>query len=212
MSAQNNFTNWIINHDSSKLFIALYIGLSVFLSIFISLFWLVAVVLVHFAFEIISNRYRKMSWLETWKESAHELKLDFVLVLFALWLAVYIDMIFGVAGIGAGARGVAQAGARFAGWQRIIRGVLLSVDDVFQVIKSVFKYKKRNANKNKKITPELSDNDEEKKGGSSRVLDIILNVVGILFILLLLFSPFITDKTIAEVFNILANDLHPFPR
>lgn len=48
--------DWVIRHDDSWLFTVLHIGLAVVLSIWIGLFWLVAVVVVHFAFEIVRQR------------------------------------------------------------------------------------------------------------------------------------------------------------
>ena len=55
------------------------------------------------------------------------------LVLFAFVLALYFEVIAGAAGLGGGVRVASQAGARSAAWQRVLRGLLLSLDDVAQV-------------------------------------------------------------------------------
>ena len=102
--------NWIINHDDSWLFIIGYIGLAVVLSIWISLFWLVAVVAVHFLFEIVRQHTIHDSWTTIISESLWELKLDIALVLFALVVSLYMDVVLGVAGL----QGAARAGASAA--------------------------------------------------------------------------------------------------
>ncbi|MCQ1058888.1 hypothetical protein LRP52_16625 [Photobacterium sp. ZSDE20] len=67
------------------------------------------------------------------------LKLDIVLIIFALWLSVYMDAIFGLVGLNAAARAGAQVGSRFAIFEKIIRGFFLTVDDAAQVLKVLSK-------------------------------------------------------------------------
>jgi hypothetical protein len=135
--------DWIVHHDDSWLFLVLYIGLAVVLSIWISLFWLVAVVAGHFALEWVRQQTLRSGFGNILLEVLWELKLDIALVLFALALSLYMDMVLGIVGLRSAARmaPAAQAGlrssARFAAWQRIIRGVLLSVDDAAQVARAV---------------------------------------------------------------------------
>jgi hypothetical protein len=135
--------DWIVHHDDSWLFLALYIGLAVVLSIWISLFWLVAVVGVHFAFEWVRQQTLRSGFSNILFEVLWELKLDIALVLFALALSLYMDVVLGIVGLRSAARlaPAAQAGlrssTRFAAWQRVIRGVLLSVDDAAQVARAV---------------------------------------------------------------------------
>lgn len=152
----NRFTQWVIHHDENKWFIILYIGLSLVLSIAISLFWLLFAVMVHFAFELIRQHYKQPDAGRVVMESLWETKLDLALVVFAWWLAVYLDFIFGVVGIGAAARAGAQtasragrvggqalaATSRAAAWSRIIRGILLSVDDVGNAAKAIYQSRK----------------------------------------------------------------------
>lgn len=125
---------WIIDHDDSWLFIIAYIGLAVVLSIWISLFWLVAVVAVHLAFEVVRQKATHEQWTTIISQALWELKLDIALVLFALVVSLYMEVVLGVVGLqgvaraGAATQAGLRGGARFAAWQRIIRGVLLSVD------------------------------------------------------------------------------------
>jgi hypothetical protein len=124
---------WIIGHDDSKIFVVLYIGLAVVLSIWLGLFWLLAIVGAHLALEWVRQFYLKPAGTDALFRALWELKLDIALVLFAFWLALYMDVVAGVLGLGAGVRAVSQAGARAAAWQRVLRGALLSLDDVAQV-------------------------------------------------------------------------------
>jgi hypothetical protein len=129
---------WIVDHDESKLFLGLYVGLAVVLSIWISLFWLLAVVAVHFGFELIRQSHRHAGTDRVVIEALWELKLDVALILFALMLTLYMDLVLGVAGLSGAARmgAASRAAARFAGWERTLRGLLLSVDDAAQVVRA----------------------------------------------------------------------------
>jgi hypothetical protein len=124
---------WILYHDDSRWFVGLYIGLAVVLSIWIGLFWLVAIVGVHLVFEWIRQAHPDRCGLGALARAMWEIKLDLALVLFAFALALYLEVIAGAAGLGAGLRVASQAGARAAAWQRVLRGLLLSLDDVAQV-------------------------------------------------------------------------------
>jgi len=133
---------WIETHDESKLFVALYLGSSLVLSIAVSLFWLVFAVAVHLWLEWYKqSRIFPSSYVSITIRTLWEVYLDIGLVFFALLLTIYMDVIFGVAGIMAAARvsaqGIARSGARFAGWQRALRGILLSLDDAVQVGRSI---------------------------------------------------------------------------
>jgi hypothetical protein len=126
---------WIVNHDESKLFLVLYLTLALVLSVAIGLFWLVALVVVHFAFEHVRSRYDGLTGRAALGRALWNVKLDVALVLFALVLALYLQVVMGVLGLHAVSRAgaLAQAGARggirFAAWEKVIRGILLSADD-----------------------------------------------------------------------------------
>ncbi len=161
---------WIVEHDERWSFLAPYMLLAVTLAIFWGLFWLVVVVAVHLAFEIIKqhdvgvrravsppeilvaeremlggareggstalavqpmtgeevsaeaissrNPSRPFMPLPVLTRSLWELKLDLGLVLCALALGVYLDVIFGIAGLRAGAQAA-----------RVVRGLLMSLDE-----------------------------------------------------------------------------------
>jgi len=128
---------WILNHDDSWIFITLYVGLAVVLSLWISLFWLLVVVAGHFVLEWIRQRHARDAGVLP--EVFWELKLDIALILFALVLTLYLEVVFGVLGLqaagraGAIARVGARSGSRFAAWERTLRGLLLSADDAAQI-------------------------------------------------------------------------------
>lgn len=197
---------WIVNHDDSNLFLFLYISLAVILSIAISLFWLVVVVLIHFIFECIKQHELKKGFKGILIRSSWELLLDFGLIFFALVIALYMDIILGAAGIGAGARAGAQtlskAGARFAGWQRAIRGILLSLDDVAQLTKF---NKKEDTVAKAEITKYGGWTSEWGKGDKITISFTILSSI------LILISPLITDYSINEVLVVILDDLKPLP-
>lgn len=139
--AQGRFRTWIIEHDDSWIFITLYIGLAVVLSISISLFWLVVVVAAHFILEWLRQRHIREAGVLP--EVLWELKLDIALVLFALTLTLYLDVVFGILGlqaagrVGAVARVGVRSGGHFAAWERTLRGLLLSIDDMLKIARVV---------------------------------------------------------------------------
>jgi hypothetical protein len=228
-----NIINWIVNHDSKTLFVILYIGLSIILSIAISLFWLLFVVLIHFAFELVTKSRLKTGKLNIFLESLWETKLDFALVVFALWLAIYLDFIFGVAGLGAMARGgamaasrtgasaanvggkVAQVSTRFAALQRAIRGILLSLDDVGNAAKSFFQRKKKTVVPAEDIDDGNIRNLPDTSGSSWAARWGVIDYIGvILFVLsaaLILVAPSLTGLTWSEIIDITLKEFHPFP-
>jgi hypothetical protein len=207
---------WIINHDDSWIFILLYIGLAVVLSVWISLFWLVAVVAAHFVLEWIRQSHLRHHWLATLAEVLWELKLDIGLVLFALVLSLYMEIVLGLVGLQSAARlGVAvRSGARFAAWERTIRGVLLSVDDLAQVARAVT----ANRGRGEPSTVETAEESSTlplSYWGSWRAPWaagdwVALGLTGIC-LLLMLASPLLTDHTFSSAFNTMMSELQPFP-
>jgi hypothetical protein len=130
--------HFIAHHDESWLFVAIYIGLAVVLSILLSLFWLVAVAGLHFLLECARHAPHRDGPADTAAHALWEIKLDVTLVLIALALALYMDVVLGVLGLQSAARVTAASrigmrAARFAAWQRVIRGAVLVADDVFVV-------------------------------------------------------------------------------
>jgi hypothetical protein len=208
--------DWILTHDDSKLFMALYIGLAVVLSIAIGLFWLVVVVTVHFGFELIRQRNRHKNWLRVFAEAFWELKLDIALVLFAFVISLYMDIVLGAAGLGGAARlgaAAARSGARFAAWQRIIRGVLLTVDDAAQVVRAVSVAKNNKDDSQDEDEPEPAEAGQDHPFGSWAGAwgrgDWISVVLGVVFIVMLALTPFLTEHTYPSALTVLAEELHP---
>jgi hypothetical protein len=208
---------WMIDHDDSWLFIGSYVGLAVVLSIAISLFWLIVVVAVHGLFEWVrqaQSPYRdrcsilvRIGW---------ELKLDIALVLFALVLAVYMDVILGAAGLGGAARLGLQAGARFTGWQSALRGFLLSVDDAAHIVRAI--------GGSNRSCPEPVAGEAESEGPLAEprrwggwtqqrwgVGDWLALSLLAACCLLMLASPWLSPHDLPEIFGLLAEELHPWP-
>jgi hypothetical protein len=224
-----NFFNWVIDHDNKILFIILYIGISLVLSIAISLFWLLFAVLLHLGLEVIRQSRVKKGGRAIFLESLWETKVDFALVAFALWLAVYLDFIFGVAGLGAAARfgvqGASRAGrigawlarltTRFAAWQRVVRSILISLDDVFNLARIVQKSRKIKSNKKKGSTEEVLPVTPDPTRTAWTMKWSFGDYLGMgllsLFLLLVVFAPFLTQQSYADIKGIILEEFRPFP-
>lgn len=205
--------DWVVRHDDSRLFVVAYIGLAVVLSIGIGLFWLVAVVAVHFAFEVVRQRTRHAGWRGVIAEAVWELKLDLALVLFALVISLYMEVVLGVLGLQAAARAAGtglRGGARFAGWQRVLRGLLLSVDDAAQVARFAAAGG-REGGPGEEEDVASSDSPWGPWAGAWGRGDRATLAFGALCLLLLAAVPFLTDHTYGTVVAALAAELHPFP-
>lgn len=207
-AADSPLRRWILEHDESWLFVGIYITLAVVLSIWISLFWLVVVVAGHFALEWIRHRHIDPWWPGVLVRALWEVKLDIGLVLFALVIGVYMEFILGIAGLSSAARAGLQSGARFAGWQRAIRGVLLSIDDAAQLGRAVVRGEKNVDDS------ETSESTISRWGGWTARwslgdrLSISLSIISITLILL---APLLADQTFAQTWSIILEELHPYP-
>jgi hypothetical protein len=229
-----NITRWIGEHDDKGLFIFLYIGISLILSIAISLFWLLIAVILHFGLEVIRQSKRKSGLRTIVLESLWETKVDFALVVFALCLAVYLDFIFGVAGLGAATRvGVhtaSRAGrvggrlarftTRFAAWQRIIRSILISLDDVFNAARFVHKARKMRSAKQNSASkvpkpaqlaaiyeiPSQSSWSQKWSWGDYVGVGLLVS-----FVLLVVLAPWIANMSYTQIVGIIGAEFHPFP-
>lgn len=213
----NRLLQWIVDHDDSWLFIGSYVGLAVVLSIAISLFWLLVVVAIHGLFEWIRQSYSP--YRDRWSVVARvawELKLDVALLLLALVLAVYMEVILGAAGLGSAARLGIQAGARFTGWQSILRGVLLSVDDAAHVVRAIGRSTPAGVGQAEGETaPPAPDSISRRWGGWSQprwgagdwlALALLAICTG-----LMLISPWLSPHDTREILSVLAEELHPWP-
>jgi hypothetical protein len=95
------------------------------------------IVATHLAFELLrqSHHFPGQS-RKILSESLWEIKLNVAFILFSFIIATYIDLILGIAGLGAASR-MARAerlgfrgGVEFGGFERGVRGVMLSADDI----------------------------------------------------------------------------------
>jgi hypothetical protein len=204
--------DWILNHDESWIFTALYIGSAVVLSIAISLFWLLAVLAAHFAIEWIRQRAcapQGVFWRTAW-----HLKLDLALVLLALVLAVYMEMVLGVLGLGGAIRIAAQAGPRMAGWSRVLRGVLLSVDDMAQVARAASRLGKKSLSREERPVAETQEDVFDLHPWRHPKLgDRVAIFVGVGSLALILMAPLLLPEMSSyRLLEIMAEEFHPFPR
>ena len=223
---------WIVTHDERVLFVVAYITLAVVLSLWISLFWLLVVVGVHVLFELVRQASCHCSMKRILLEALWEVKLDLALVLFALALALYMDMVLGVLGLQQAARlgtaaRTARAGGRFVVWQRVLRGVALSIDDVFNAgrfIRPMLRLRRREASQGEPTAPDdvaVSAEPEARlpanapysswrqawNWGDRLALGLAVGCTA-----LILFSPILTHHTPSTTFQTLAAELHPYPK
>jgi hypothetical protein len=198
----------VAEHDDHWLFITLYIGLALVLSMAISLFWLVAVVAAHGVLEwfalgrkgVTDQRAGRILW---------HLKLDIGLVLVALWLGLYIDVLFGLAGLGAAARAGAQTATRVVAWQKAIRGVLMTADEAALVVKAATS---RNGAKSKKeVAPEAADPRPPWQARPWSRGDKFALAFTLTCMVLILLTPVLTHHDLASMLEVMAHDLHPWP-
>ena len=198
---------WLLDHDHRAAFTVLYISLALVLSMAISMFWLVAVVAAHGVLEYWTLGKTGPSDQRLGRTLWH-IKLDIMLVLAALWLGLYIDLLFAVAGLGAAARTGAQVSARVVAWQRTIRGVLLSVDEAALAAKAAIggKGQGRHGDRTARRTAPRPWRQPWSWGDR-----LTIGSAG-LFALLIILTPALTDHSLSATLAILAEDLHPWPR
>jgi len=197
--------SWILNHDDSWVFMGSYILLAVTLSIWISLFWLVAVVAVHFVFEWVVQSDIDDRPVGVLARCLWETKLDIALVILALSIGVYMEVILGAAGLSGAARLGIQGSVRFAGWQNVIRGIILSLDDAAQVARVAMK---KGDNGDTEDSPFLFWGGWESKWGKGDYFTLSLGLLSIASICL---APNFTDHTYASTLQLILQDLHPWP-
>lgn len=203
---------WIREHDDRLSFVVLYIGGAIALSIWLNLFWVIMLMLGHFALEIVRGYL-----LDARRPLAHalwEVKLDIALVLFALVVALYSEFVLGILGLGQAARaGQAarglQAAARFGVIERTLRIVVLTSDDVLRLVQAAFRLRgKSAAAKPAPAAVEVAAMvpDEEPAIGAG---DIASLAFGALCLLLLLLAPQITDAAPDAVATQLLYEISP---
>lgn len=140
---------WVRNHDEKWLFVVLYLGLAVGLSVFVSLFWLVAVAGAHLILECVRQAHYRQGRSNVFLHALWEVKLDVGLVLLALVLVLYIDMVMGLLGVQSAARAAAitragtRLGSRVAAWERTLRTLLLTIDEMVRIAHAALMLRRR---------------------------------------------------------------------
>lgn len=132
---------WIRTHDESWLFVAIYIGFAVVLSVWLSLFWLVLMVGIHFAFELVRQSTDFPRWSAVVSMASWEVRVDLALLLLAFAVSLYMDLIMAILGLqslGRAAVATSRVGTRAVVWQRAVRAVVLGFDDVANAIRAIF--------------------------------------------------------------------------
>jgi len=146
---------WIKHHDEHWLFVLIYLGMAVGLSIFVSLFWLLVVVAFHFALELIRQAFYRKTYSSVLLHALWEIKMDLGLVLLALTLVLYIEVVLGILGLQSAARAAAasravhvgartgsRAGASVTAAEQWVRGILLAFDEMARVTYATIMMKK----------------------------------------------------------------------
>jgi len=211
---------WIRDHDEKWSFILFYVGAAILLSVFANLFWVVMLMLGHYAVEI--WRHYVIEVRNPLLQALWHVKLDIALVLFALVIALYADMVMAALGIGQAARaGQAVRGAqmltRFAIIERGIRIFFLTIDDMARIGIIIWrKFVKKNGKtaadmavaqqqlkaEEEKIHPELKD-------GKLTKGDIFSLSFGSVCLALILAAPWITGAGIHATLITLLRELSP---
>ncbi len=174
----------------------------------ISLFWLVAVVAAHGLLEwfalarngVTDRRLGRILW---------HLKLDLGLVLVALCLGLYIELLFGLAGLGAAARTGAQTAARAVAWQRTIRGVLMTADEAALVVKAAVS--RNGVTGKQRPTPDAPDPRPPWQIRPWSRGDKFAITFTLTCLVLILLTPVLTHHDVGSMLDVLALDLHPWP-
>lgn len=203
--------DWIREHDDRLSFVILYIGGAILLSIWLNLFWVAMLMLGHFALEIVRGHL-----LNARRPVAHalwEVKLDIALLLFALVVALYADLVLGLLGLGQAARaGQAarglQAAARFGVIERALRIVVLTSDDVLRLAQAAFRLRGKSASGSTALAavdaPAPAPGESAVGAG-----DMVSLAFGAVCLLLILLAPQITGATPETVASQLLHEISP---
>lgn len=139
---KQSLTAWVDDHDERWSFILLYVGGSVVLSIYAGLFWVAMLMLLHFLLEIWRQTLARAPvplWQAMW-----EVKLDIALLLLAVNIALYAEVVIGALGAAHAARAGqalrgAQIATRFAIIEKSLRIFLLTMDDMTRVAGAIIR-------------------------------------------------------------------------
>lgn len=198
---------WIVEHDERRSFVLPYLLLSVAFSLFVSLFWLLVLVGIHLGLEL--ARARRLGLGPVLPRALWEIKLDLGLLLLAITMAIYMDVAFGILGLGASARAGAAAatvGGRANLIRRAVRAFFLVLDDLVRILGVVVAARGVRESQ-RPATPDTTPPWRGGWGWGDRIALALLTAVG----LLLAFSPWLSGHAAGEILGIVASELRPFP-
>lgn len=208
-------TDWIIEHDDRMSFTLIYVGTAVCLSIFMNLFWVAMLMLGHLSLEIC--RHRVLAHRYPVLQAVWDVKLDIALVLFALVIALYSEMVFGLLGLGQAARASrAVTGVklltRITILERAVKVFFLTVDDMSRITHLLIKSIRNRKAVRLDTELHLMEHEEHIPDGKIAFGDIFALGFGALCIGLIIASAFILPDGIADTAAIILNELNPFPQ
>jgi len=160
---------------------------------------------VHGVIEWVRQASVDRSLISIVKRVMWELKLDIALILFAAAIAVYMDVILGVAGLGSAARLGLHSGARVAGWGRAFQGLLLSVDDMAHVARVAFMKKSHGQPLSPAEEHALYPWREPGWG------DWFALGLGAVCVVMVAVAPWLIGMSYGEIAGIFSVEFHPFP-
>jgi hypothetical protein len=227
LARSTGLQDWVRDHDERWSFVLLYLGLAVGLSVFVSLFWLVVVAALHFALECGRQACYREGRGEVVGHALWEVKLDIGLVLLALTLVLYIDVVLGLLGLQSAARATAvtragaRIGSRAAAWERNIRTFLLTVDEMARLVYAAVMVRRgeRGAAKAREESAEPVEAPRRRLAapepslgwrGSWGIADRIGLLLVVSGVMLLLAAPFLTPHDWGTAVSTILSELAPF--
>lgn len=211
---------WVKDHDERWSFIFVYVGAAIILSIYANLFWVVLLMLGHYGLEV--WRHYVIEVKKPLLTALWHVKLDIALVLFALVIALYAELVMAALGLGQAARaGQAVRGAqmltRFAIIERGLRIFFLTIDDIARIGMIVWKVMKGKNGKTKqdmddarlKLKEEEDRIHPQDKDGKLSKGDIFSLSFGSLCLTLILAAPWATGLGAYETALKIISELSP---
>jgi len=216
----SGLSQWVQDHDESWIFVVVYLGLAVGLSVFVSLFWLVVVAGLHLGLELVRQAFYRDGSREVILHALWEIKLDVGLILLALSLVLYVDVVLGILGIQSASRAAAatrvgaRVGARAAAWERNLRMFLLTVDEMVRIGYAAAMLR-RNRRRGEETVPSPVPSPAapphapwSRRWGIGDRFGLGMLATGVLFISL---APWVTPHDLPQTVALLLGELRPFP-
>jgi hypothetical protein len=194
-------------HDHRNSFVFLYLTLSVVLSFAAGLFWLLALVAVHLGFEV--YRYRALPRGLRLSNALFGIRLDVTLVLLALALALYMDLLFAVLGLRAFPRAAALFGrfsSRMPSARRVLRTVLMLSDEAVRIGAYIVTAR---GIADASTAPDASPATHSHWAGPWTVGTWVILLLGVAALLLVAAAPWLTGHGVQGTVRVLLHELSP---